>query len=45
MDAKKWMPKNGCQKMDAKKWMRRGHMKNRKNDFSKKNRRRAMGPS
>ena len=21
MDAKKWMPKNGCQQMDAKKWM------------------------
>ena len=21
MDAKKWMPKNGCQKMDANKWM------------------------
>ena len=21
MDAKKWMPTNGCQKMDANKWM------------------------
>ena len=21
MDAKQWMPKNGCQQMDAKKWM------------------------
>ena len=41
MDAKKWMPTNGCQKMDANKWMptkwmRRGHMKSRINDFSKK---------
>ena len=44
-DAKKRMPKNGCQEMDANKWMRRGHMKSRTNEFSKKNRRRALGPS
>ena len=40
MDANKWMPKNGCQKMDATKWM----PKSKKRLF-KKSRRRALGPS